>query len=443
MPKFQTPTGMHDILVEDWEYFQKIEKKAKEIVEFYGFKRIETPILEEARLFEKGTGASTDIVQKEMFSFRTRGGDYLTLRPEYTPSVVRAYIQHGMQSLPKPVKLWYFGPCFRYERPQAGRYRQFHQLGVESLGTADAIVDAQVVFIFYTILKELGFKNLVVEINSIGDSQCRPYYKKTLVGYLRSQRSALCADCRRRISENPLRVLDCKEEKCQRIVRGAPQILDHLCKECSNHFKSVLEFLDELEVPYQLNPYLVRGLDYYTKTVFEIFSEEDKERQSALCGGGRYDNLVKLLGGKETPACGGGCGAERVINLMKEIGLEGSKEKGAPLVFLAQVGEAARRKALRLFEELRKNNIKTTESFHKTSLSSQLQLANKLNVRYTLILGEKEAIEDEIIIREMNSGRQEIVPLAEAVKILKRKVKELTSKSTSKRPTARRKRVKK
>jgi len=233
-----------------------------------------------------------------MYSFRTKGGDFLCLRPEGTASIVRAYIENGMYTRPQPLKLWYFGPFFRYEHPQAGRYRQFWSFGFEVLGEKSSVIDAQIIQIFYNILKELKLKDLVVEVNSIGDEQCRPYYKKLLKNYLRSKETSLCADCRKRIKENVLRVLDCKKEKCQAVIAGAPQTLDHLCDECHKHFKQVLEFLDEIEIPYNLNPYLVRGLDYYTKTVFEIFSglsKNSQKAQNALLGGGRYDKLVKLF----------------------------------------------------------------------------------------------------------------------------------------------------
>jgi len=320
-PKFQAPTGMHDILPEEQRYFQKIETVCEDIAKFYGFQRIETPILEETELFSRGIGSATDIVGKQMFTLRTKGGDYLTLRPEGTAPVVRAYIEKGMQNLPQPVKLWYFGPFFRYEHPQLGRFRQFWNFGFEALGEENSVLDAQIIQIFYNILRELKLKNLIVEVNSIGDNQCRPYYKKLLASYFRSREAALCLDCRRRLRENPLRILDCKEEKCQPIKAQAPQILDHLCENCHQHFKEVLEFLDELELPYRLNPYLVRGLDYYTKTVFEMVAE-DKFSSSAsaasrvmdessedktlgtLAAGGRYDTLVKLLGGREAPAVG-------------------------------------------------------------------------------------------------------------------------------------------
>jgi len=277
-------------------------------------------------------------------------------------------------------------------------------------------------------LSELKLKNLIVEINSIGDNQCRPYYKKLLVNYFKSRESSLCVDCRRRLKENPLRILDCKEEKCQRIVSQAPQIIDHLCGECHRHFKGVLEFLDEIEIPYRLNPYLVRGLDYYTKTVFEIFIEktkaEDEGVKDALAGGGRYDALVKLFGGgiEDTKAAGAAMGVERVIAAMKAREVKFPK-LATPQVFLAQLGNMAKRKSLRLLEEFRKNKILVAESFGRDSLKAQLKIADKVGARHTLILGQKEALEEAIIIRDMQTGKQEIVKLDKVVKAIKKKIK--------------------
>ena len=423
-PKFQAPTGMHDILFKDQRYFQKIYNVCEDIASFYGFKKIDTPILEDTNLFLKGIGLSTDIVQKQMYSFRTKGGDSLSLRPEGTASIVRAFLQNGMFNLPQPVKLWYFGPFFRYEHPQAGRYRQFHQFGFEVLGEVSPVVDVQIIQIFSQILKSLKFKKLDIELNSIGDSKCRPYYKKLLASYLKSREASLCINCRRRVRENPLRVLDCKEEKCQPIIAQAPQLIDHLCKKCHGHFKEVLEFLDELELSYQLNPYLVRGLDYYTRTVFEISEDTEAGReQGALVGGGRYGNLVKLLGRRDVPASGGAAGIERMVILMKE------KKMRLPLarkskIFLAQVGNLAKKKSLKLFEEFRKAKIGVTESFSRDSLKTQLARADRAGVKYTLILGQKEALEGTIIIRDMETGAQKIVKLAKIVEEMKKRLKE-------------------
>lgn len=437
-PKFQNPSGMHDILPEEQKYFQKIYNTCESIANFYRFDKIDTPVIEDTELFSKGIGLATEIVGKQMYSFRSRGGDYLTLRPEGTAPVMRAYIEHGMINLPQPIKLWYFCPFFRYEKPQAGRYRQFWQFGFEVIGEGSPVIDAQIIQIFYNILNELKFKNLIVEINSIGDNQCRPYYKKLLVSYFRSRESALCADCRRRLRENPLRILDCKEEKCQRLISQAPQMIDHLCEECHAHFKEVLEFLDEIGLPYRLNPHLVRGLDYYAKTVFEIF-EEDKssshaltgaraseeseggKTQGSLAGGGRYDNLVKILGGKDAPGCGAACGIDRVVNLMQTKAIK-LPQPPPPEIYLAQLGGLAKRKSLKLIEEFRKAKIQVAESLGRDSLKAQFKMADRLGAKYALILGQKEALEGTIIIRDMVTGRQDTLKLDKVIAEIKKRL---------------------
>ena len=421
--KFQVPTGMHDILPDEQPYFQKIYNTCENIANFYGFQKIDTPILEEAELFTKGVGSATDIVEKQMYALRTRGGDYLALRAEGTTPIVRAYIQDALFNLPQPLKLWHFGPFFRYERPQSGRFRQFHQFGFEIFGQEQPIIDAQIIQIFYNILKELKFKNLIIEINSIGDGQCRPYYKKILTSYFKSRTVSLCTDCRRRLKENPLRILDCKQEKCQAVVSQAPQVIDHLCEECKEHFKEVLEFLDEAELPYQLNPYLVRGLDYYTKTVFEISEQnENGKNLGSLVGGGRYDNLVKVLGGKDTPACGGAAGIERIIASLKTRQIK-LPQSPSPKVFLTQLGQLAKKRSLKLLEEFRKAKIPIAESLAKDSLKTQLRIADKLEVDFTLILGQREALEGTVIIRCMKTGRQETVKIEKAVKEIEKKLR--------------------
>ena len=431
--KYQTLTGMHDILPEDFPYVNKVERAVENVARYYGFSRIETPVLEFAEVFSKGTGSGTDIVEKEMYSFKTKGGDLVALRPEYTPVIMRSYLEHGMHNLPQPVKLWYKGPCFRHERPQAGRYRQFTQFGYEVLGEKNASVDGQIIQMSYGVMKELGFKNISVQVNSIGDSECRPYFKKILTSYFKSRKSSLCSDCQRRLKDNPLRILDCKEEKCQRVKAGAPQIIDHLCENCHAHFKQVLEFLDELELPYTLNPYLVRGLDYYTKTVFEIIeNSEDGAAQGTLMGGGRYDGLSKILGGRDVPACGVAGGVERIINILKtretlkqETSTKKIKEEKQedPKIFLAQLGQLAKRKSMKLFEEFRDARIPVAESFSKDSLKAQLRSANKMGIRWVLIFGQKEALEDFITLRDMDSGTQKEIKLDKVVEEMKDKIK--------------------
>lgn len=429
--KFQSLFGMHDILAEDQNYFNKVYKAIRDIAEFYNFQKIETPILEKTELFVKGIGTNTDIIEKEMYSFKTKGGDEVSLRPEGTPSIIRAYLEHGMFNLPQPVKLWYFGPFFRHERPQAGRFRQFHQFGLEVINAKDSVIDAQIIQICYNILKELKFKNLVIEINSIGDSQCRPYYKKLLTRFLRSKETILCSDCKRRLKKNSLRILDCKNEKCQEIISKAPQILNYLCEECHIHFKEVLEFLDELNLPYNMNPYLVRGLDYYTKTVFEIVEitenqteNQEKKKNDALIGGGRYDDLVKTLGGADTPACGGAGGIERIIEAMKINNIK-FLNISTPKIFLTQLGNLAKRKSLKILEDFRKEKIPISECFSKDSLRNQLSRANKLGVEYVLIIGHKEALDETVIIRDMKKGEQKVIKIEKLIEEIKKKLKKI------------------
>jgi len=430
--KYQSLTGMHDVLPEDQVYSKKIQKAVESVANYYSFEKIETPILEFAEVFQKAVGEDTDIVGKEMYTFRTRGGDLVCLRPEGTAAVMRSYLEHGMHNLPQPVKLWYTGPFFRYERPQAGRFRQFHQFGFETIGESSPSIDSQIIQMSYDVLKELGFKNLTIEVNSIGDQECRPYFKKILTSYFKSRRSSLCSDCQRRLKENPLRILDCKEEKCQRIKASAPQIIDHLCEKCHAHFKEVLEFLDELELPYTLNPYLVRGLDYYTKTVFEIIEKADPKGNpegdfgqsiGTLIGGGRYDNLSKILGGRDVPGCGSAAGIERIISLMKTREKKVDLKHEEPKIFLAQLGQLAKRKSMKLFEEFRAAKIPVAESFSKDSLKAQLRTANKLNIRWVLIFGQKEALEDFITLRDMETGTQKEIKLNKVVSEMKSKIK--------------------
>ena len=420
--KVQCPLGMSDILPEDQPFFKKIYNVTSDFSSAFGFGEFSPPILEYSELFEKGTGGDTDIVEKQMYSLRTKGGDHLTLRPEFTPSLARGYIEHGMISLPQPVKLFSYGPVFRHERPQAGRFRQFHQLNLEIFGSNKAATDIELIYIFYNILQTLGIKDMVIEINSIGDKNCRSDYKKLLVKYFKKNENFLCPDCQRRFQKNPLRVLDCKQERCQQIVSGAPRIIDHLCKECHNHFKKVLEFLDELALPYNLNPYLARGLDYYTKTVFEIVTENKiSGKKSSLIGGGRYDDLIKVFSRKDIPACGGAGGVERIIAAMKEKEIK-IFSKSEPVIFLAQIGDIAKSRALELVNDFRKANIPIAVSLDKDSLTAQLKIANKLQVKYTLIIGEEEANNNMLIIRNMKSGKQILVKIEKAIKEIKKKL---------------------
>lgn len=432
---FQAPRGMHDVLPEDQPYWEKIRKVLKERSFDYGFERIDTPLVEDTELYIRGTGSTTDIVEKELYSFKTKGGDQLSLRPEGTPGVVRAYLENGMVNWPHPVKLCYFGPMFRYERPQAGRFRQHYQMGFETIGGQEPVLDVQIVQLFLHILRDLGIKNTEVQINSLGCPECRPAFRRALIEYYRNKKQRICPDCQRRLKTNPLRLLDCKEEKCQPVKAGAPMTLDYLCKACHDHFKTVLEFLDELEIPYFLNQQLVRGLDYYTKTVFEIWpgpnpppagqskikETAEIKSQGALGGGGRYDGLVKLLGGKATPAVGMAAGAERIIAFMKEQGLKGAA-RTSPKVFLVQLGEMGQKKSLKLFADLREAGIIVAESLSKPSIKSQLKIADRFGIGYVLILGQQEALDGTVIIRDMASGVQETVPGKRVVEEVKKRL---------------------
>lgn len=414
--------GMKDILPGEQKYWDFIRAQGASLANAYAYERIDTPILEDTKLFVRAVGKYTDIVEKEMFSFLDASEESVTMRPEGTAPVVRAYINHGMLNLPQPVKLWYNAPMFRYGRPQAGSYRQFHQFGLEILGEAKPAADAELIFLAHTFCKDLGLKTMV-QVNSLGHPGCREKYKTELVNYYRSKRSLICEDCKRRLTRNPLRMLDCKEEKCQPVKAGAPQMVDMLCDDDRNHFMKVLEFLDEVDLPYQLNPYLVRGLDYNTKTVFEVFGQNQREEKisdMALGGGGRYDDLAELLGGRLTPSAGFALGIERLILALKEQNVV-LPESRRPFVFLAQLGDHAKRKALGLFEEIRHYGIPATVNFAKDSLKAQMEIAAKLGVRFTLILGQKEILDGTVILRDMDSGVQEVIDRRKVVDALKKK----------------------
>ncbi|MBU2028806.1 histidine--tRNA ligase, partial [Patescibacteria group bacterium] len=404
----QPPRGMKDILPQDQPYWDQVRRVSEKLARDYGFARIDLPILEYTNLFSRGIGEGTDVIEKEMYSFLTRGGDKVSLRPEMTAGICRAYIQHGMNMLSKPVKLFSTGPAYRYERPQEGRYREHYQVNYDAFGEQDAILDAQIIQVALRVVQNLGIKAIQIQVNSIGCPACRKEYRELLINYLESKKNKLCQDCKRRMEYNPLRTLDCKEDKCSQVAATAPQSIDHLCEDCRTHFKNLLEYLDELNLPYTINPHLVRGLDYYTKTVFEIWSGQEDGRKYSLGGGGRYDGLIKTLGGEDTPAVGFALGVERLIGEMKRVQAKAYKYP-KPKVFLAQLGDFAKKKSLGLFSELEKNGILVAESFGRGSLKSQLKVADRLGVDITLILGQKEALDQTVIVKNMKTGVQEIV----------------------------------
>jgi len=402
--------GMKDLLPEEYKYWNLVIRKAIELAKFYSFKQVDTPILEQLSLYERSTGKTSDIVTKEMFSFIDKNGEKIALRPEATPGLVRSYIEHGMFNLPQPVKFFWLGPLFRHEKPQSGRLRQHSQFDLEIIGEDSPVADAQLILIAHNFFRELQIEALI-QVNSIGCSECRKEYIAKLLEFYkeRGKRAKLCNDCRKRLIKNPLRLLDCKEEKCIELRTEAPQIVDWLCDECREHFIKVLEYLDELDIPYNLNPYLVRGIDYYNRTVFEIWSSSSEQgRQSSLGGGGRYDSLIEKMGGRATPACGFGLGVERTILKIKEKNIPLKQDDKAD-IFLAQLGEQARRKAMLLFEELRRAGFYIRQAFTKDSLKAQLEVANRIGAKYSLILGQKEIMDGTILIRDMESGIQEVI----------------------------------
>ncbi len=419
--KFSRLRGMRDVLFDEYKYYQLLVQKAVDLAATYGFRRIDTPILERTAMYERSTGKETDIVSKEMYSFVDKSGDKISLRPEATPSLVRAYIEHGMFNLPQPIKMFWIGPVFRHEKPQSGRYRQHTQFDLEFFGESNPVADTQLILIAYNFFSELQL-DVQVQINSIGDEVDREEYINKLTEFYkeRGKRSRLCPDCKRRFLRSPLRLLDCKEPECQEVREDAPQIVDFLGDESRDHFIKVLEYLDELEIPYNLNPFLVRGLDYYNRTVFEITPVAQEEegagndasgsakRQSSLCGGGRYDMLVERMGGRPTPGCGFGLGLERVIQKIKEKNIP-LKEDNDNIVFMAQLGEQSRRKMMVMFEDMRRKGYRVRQAFTKDSLKTQLDEANQMKAKYTLILGQKEMLDGTIIIRDMDSGTQEVV----------------------------------
>lgn len=417
----QTVRGMRDILPADQPYWNHVRRALSRSSQEYGFDRIDIPVLEYANLFNRSIGEGTDIVEKEMYSFVTRGGDKVALRPEFTAGIARAYIQHGMNVMPKPIRLFSMGTAYRYERPQDGRFREFQQAEFDIFGEEDAILDAHLIQLAYRVTNNLGLKNIQFQLNSIGCATCRKDYHNLLFSYLESRKQKLCQDCKRRLATNPMRILDCKEDKCAQVAAGAPQTVDHLCGECHTHFKNLLEYLDELNLPYVINHRLVRGLDYYTRTVFEIWSEADG-KSLALGGGGRFDNLIKMIGGEATPAVGFGLGLDRVVAEMKRVSAKIYKEP-RPRVFLAQLGDLAKKKSLNTFSELEKNGILVAESFGRGSLKSQLRVADRLGVEITLIVGQKEALDGTVIVKDMVSGTQEIVTNEKMVNAVKKILK--------------------
>lgn len=415
MPAFTAPRGTLDVLPADQPYWRYVTERAHAIARLYGFEQIATPIFEATDLFVRGVGQGTDIVDKEIYNFEDKGGENLALRPEFTAGIMRAFIEHGMHTLSKPVRLYSIGPIFRYERPQAGRYRQHTQFNVEALGEQDPALDAEIMELARHLYADLGFGDLAFQINSTGCPRCRPTYVALLVDFYRQYEEQVCDDCRRRLVRNPLRVLDCKADRCQPIIAAAPHFADYLCDECAAHFQALQNYLHALQRPFTINHRLVRGLDYYTKTVFEVWAS-GIGAQAAVCGGGRYDGLIELLGGPATPGIGFGSGIERIILTMKARGVT-VPALPQPQVLIATLdsttmGGQAKTRAVRLLADLRAQGVAAVLALGDRSLKSQLREANRQGARYVLILGQDEMQNDQVTVRPMDGGEQAAVPFS-------------------------------
>ena len=413
--QFQAPRGTTDVLPEDETYWSFVRTTAEDVANRFGYRRIDTPVFEDAGLFERGVGSTTDIVEKETYTFEDRGGDLLTLRAEGTAPVCRAYLQHGMQNMTQPVRLFYICPVFRYERPQSGRYRQHTQFGIEVIGEVDASVDAEVIEVGWRFLEQVGLSDLTLTINSIGDPACRPGYIERLRSYYSSHRDTLCEDCVRRIDRNALRLLDCKNDQCQPLIDEAPASADHLCADCKVHWDDLRRYLGETGIDFQTDHRLVRGLDYYTRTVFEIAPPEEG-RMVTIVGGGRYDGLIEQLGGRPTPGIGYGMGLERVIQNVKNqhVQLNGDIRTRVMVVHL---GDAAKSAGVRIASELRSAGIAATLAPPR-GLRAQLRYASNTGATHALIIGDDELANGVATLRDLTQSTQSDVPLTAIVDAL-------------------------
>ncbi|OGC13286.1 histidine--tRNA ligase [candidate division WOR-1 bacterium RIFOXYA2_FULL_37_7] len=402
--KYTSQRGTRDILPVDMPVWHNLEKNCRKLFELYNYFEIRTPIFESTELFARSIGESSDIVSKEMYTFKDKGDRSITLRPEATAPVVRAAIQNNLIEKDKITKLYYMGPMFRYERPQAGRYRQFYQSGVEVFGSKDPALDAEVISLSVQIMDKLGLSDLSVKINSVGCKSCRPKYMETLKEYFKSNAKNLCETCNNRLETNPLRILDCKDPSCQKHIENAPAIIDFLCEECKTHFEKVIYWLNVLNIKYEINKRLVRGLDYYTKTTFEIVSGK-LGAQNAVCGGGRYDNLVVEFGGNDTPAIGFAIGMDRMVEVLKEHGTQ-STEHRFRLLYIATLGDAAKKLGVELLLNIRKSGYAAEMDYIGKSLKSQMKEADRIKAKYVLILGEDEIKSGKAMLRNMETAEQ-------------------------------------
>lgn len=414
------PKGTKDIMMDQVYKWHYVEKKWKEICARYGFKEIRTPIFEHTELFQRGVGDTTDIVQKEMYTFEDHGGRSITLKPEGTSPAVRAFIEHKQYAEVQPIKLYYDIPCFRYEKPQSGRLRQFHQFGVETFGTTNMVADAEIIAIGYDFLTSMGVTDLTLEINSVGCPECRAKHRKALKDFLAPKYDQLCDTCKSRYEKNPMRILDCKSPIDQELVQGAPMMVDFLCDDCKNAFEDLQKNLDALEIPYVINPKIVRGLDYYTKTAFE-FVTNSLGAQGTVCGGGRYDNLVEEVGGPPIPGVGFGLGKERLLMLMEANGVEIPKPSDCD-VFIATMGEAAKLYGQKLLFNLRRNGIKSQIDDLQRNFKGQFKYADRLGAKYAVVIGDNELETGVATLKDMEKGEQSEVKFDNLIDELKKRI---------------------
>ncbi len=414
--KIFAPKGTKDIVGQEVLIWRYIEDVIREVCDSLSFHEIRTPSFEHTSVFSRGVGDTTDIVNKEMYGLKHKGKDDFSLKPEGTSSVIRAYIEHSLGANTPVSKLFYITSCFRCENPQKGRLRQFHQFGVEAIGSKDASIDGQVIFLADLFFKKLGVKNLTLKINSVGCPECRSVYYEKLRDFLKKDEENLCYDCKNRLEKNPMRVLDCKVDTCKEIIKGAPLMIDHLCEECETHFEEVKKYLNTGKVAYEVDPKIVRGLDYYTQTAFEFVSKE-LGSQGTVCGGGRYNGLVKMLGGSDTPGIGFGLGIERLVMIMKEQGLVKDTSSSVTL-YIAPLLEEGRYLAFEMLTSLIKEGIKVEMDNMNKSLKAQMKYANKINAKYTAIIGEDEVAKGEVLLRNMETKEQENIKIEDIGKYI-------------------------
>ena len=402
----QRPKGTRDLLPEETSKWQEVEKKIKKVLDSYNFKEIRLPVFEHTELFQRGVGETTDVVQKEMYTFNDKGGRSITLRPEGTAGAVRAYLENGMGSMPSPVKLWYNMGMYRYENVQKGRLREFHQIGVEVIGTGSYLADVDVILIGNQMFKALNIPNIKLTINSIGCPKCRAEYQKILKEFIGKNLDSYCDTCKTRFDKNPLRILDCKEKKCKQLNIGAPKMLDYLCEECKEHFENVKQMLDSCKIKYEIDSSIVRGLDYYTKTVFEFI---DEKSGLTVLGGGRYDGLVEEFGGPKTPAVGFASGIERIMEMYNENNKE--FEEVTPDIYILSNGIEENKLALEISEKLREKGFIVEKDICERSFNSQMKYANKIKAKKLLVIGEDELKSRKAKIKNMRTGEEKEIVL--------------------------------